>query len=123
MEDNKQTVDYALLNAFMDSLKDPFLFVDTEHIIRYMNKPARSHFKAGTDLLNRCLLDCHNEHSRQVIIENLEAFKNGEEERLIHNTDQKRLFMRAVRDEKGKLIGYYERYEPPRPGIRLDEIT
>ncbi len=123
MEDNKQSVDYDLLNAFMDSLKDPFLFVDTNHIIRYLNKTARNHFKEGDDLLNRSLLDCHNEHSRRIIIENLEAFKNGEDERLIHNTEKKRLFMRAVRDDNGQLLGYYERYEPPQPGIRLEDIS
>jgi DUF438 domain-containing protein len=123
MEDQQHIIDNDLLNAFMDSLKDPFLFVDTNHIIRYLNKPARSHFKDGARLLNRSLLDCHNERSRQMIIENLEAFKNGEDERLIHDTDKKRLFMRAVRDGSGRLIGYYERYEPPRPGIRLGEAN
>jgi len=117
MEDQKQTVDYALLNAFMDSLKDPFLFVDTNHIIRYMNKTARNHFKDGVELLNRSLLDCHNECSRRIISENLEAFKNGEDERLIHDSEKKRIFMRSVRDGDGLLIGYYERYEPPQPGI------
>jgi len=120
---NGKTIDYALLHAFMDSLKDPFLFVDTNHIIRYMNKTARNHFKDGANLLNRSLLDCHNEHSRKIINENLEAFKNGEDERLIHNTEKKRLFMRAVRDADGQLIGYYERYEPPQPGIRLGNIS
>lgn len=123
MKNSRQTVDYVLLNAFMDSLKDPFLFVDTNHIIRYMNKTARSHFKDGVDLLNRSLLDCHNEHSCRIIRKNLEAFKNGEDERLIHNSEKKRLFMRAVRDEEGQLIGYYERYEPPRPGIRLGPLS
>ena len=123
MKNCKQTIDYDLLNAFLDSLKDPFLFVDTNHIIRYMNKTARNHFKDGANLLNRSLLDCHNEHSRKIISENLEAFKNGEDERLIHNTEKKRLFMRAVRDADGQLIGYYERYEPPQPGIRLGNIS
>jgi len=31
--------------------------------------------------------------------------------------------MRAVRDADGQLIGYYERYEPPQPGIRLGKIS
>jgi len=120
---NSETIDYALLHAFMDSLKDPVLFVDTNHIIRYMNKTARNHFKDGTGLLNRSLLDCHNETSRRIIIENLEAFKNGEDERLIHDSEKKRIFMRAVRDDNGQLLGYYERYEPPQPGIRLGKIS
>jgi len=123
MKNSDQTIDYALLKAFLDSLKDPFLFVDTEHIIRYMNKTACSHFKDGAALLNRSLLDCHNEDSCRIIRENLEAFKNGEDERLIHNSEKKRLFMRAVRDEKGELLGYYERYEPPQPGIRLEPLS
>jgi len=120
---NSKTIDYDLLNSFMDSLKDPFLFCDTNHIIRYLNKTARDHFKDGEKLLNRTLLDCHNEHSRKIIIENLEAFKNGEDERLIHHSEKKRLFMRAVRDKTDQLIGYYERYEPPQAGIRLGEIS
>ncbi len=123
MKNRGQTIDYDLLNAFLDSLKDPFLFCDTNHIIRYMNKTARSRFKDGENLLGRSLLDCHNEHSRKIIIENLEAFKNGEDERLIHDTEKKRLFMRAVRDADGQLIGYYERYEPPQPGVRLGNIS
>jgi PAS domain-containing protein len=32
--------DPTLLAAILDSLKDPILFADTDHIIRYMNKAA-----------------------------------------------------------------------------------
>jgi hypothetical protein len=33
--------------------------------------------------------------------------------RLITDSPKHRIYMRAVRDADGKLIGYYERYEPP----------
>jgi hypothetical protein len=35
----------------------------------------------------------------------------GLEERLIGDDDQYRIYMRAVRDPEGEVLGYYERYE------------
>jgi PAS domain-containing protein len=106
--------DVALLATLLDSLKDSFLFADTSHTIRYMNKAARAHYKEGAALLGRSLLDCHNADSQRQIIEILAAFQAGEEERLIRDDEKHRIFMRAVRDPAGRLLGYYERYEPPR---------
>jgi DUF438 domain-containing protein len=99
--------------ALLDSLKEPLLFADTGHIIRYMNKVAKSFYKGGESLLGRSLFDCHNEESRQTIIEILEAMKQGLDERLYRDNEKHRVFMRAVRDTDGSLLGYYERYEPP----------
>ncbi|MFH1864627.1 MAG: hypothetical protein ABIK85_01965 [Candidatus Eisenbacteria bacterium] len=45
------------------------------------------------------------------MIEVLAALQAGEEERIILTGDEKRIYMRAVRDESGELVGYYERYE------------
>ena len=106
-------LDAAFLTALLDSLKDPFLFADTGHVIRYMNKSAIAHYKEGAALLGRSLLDCHNADSRKQIIEILAAFEAGEDERLITDNEKHRIFMRAVRDGAGRLLGYYERYEPP----------
>jgi PAS domain-containing protein len=100
------------MEAILDSLIDPILFVDTGHKICYMNKAAISHFEEGENLLGRSLLDCHNDQSIQLIIETLEILKGGEVERLITDGDEQRIYMRAVRGEDGALIGYYERYEP-----------
>lgn len=109
--------DTALLTTLLDSLKDPFLFADTGHVIRYMNKAAVAHYKEGTALLGRSLFDCHNADSQHQIVEVLAALRAGEEERLITDNEKHRIYMRAVRDPTGQLLGYYERYEPPRsPG-------
>ena len=36
---------------------------------------------------------------------------------MITDSPKHRVYMRAVRDEDGKVIGYYERYDPPvKPG-------
>jgi DUF438 domain-containing protein len=104
--------DRTTLIAFIESLKDPFVFADTGHVIRYMNRAAIANYDDGAALIGRSLFDCHNEKSRQVIEETLEAFHTGEEERLITVDDDKLIYMRVVRDEAGKVMGYYERYEP-----------
>ncbi|MFH1755279.1 MAG: PAS domain-containing protein [Candidatus Latescibacterota bacterium] len=106
-------IDANLLAAFLNSLKDPFLFADTRHKVVYMNQAAARHFKEGEKLLGTSLLDCHNEQSNKMIVEILAAMEAGEEERLITDDEKNRIYMRAVRDAEGKLLGYFERYEPP----------
>lgn len=108
-------MDPTLMAAILDSMKDPVVFADTDHVIRYMNKVAIEHYgkRWGYELIGRSLLDCHNDQSRQAIVEILAAMQAGEEERLITDSEKHRVYMRAVRDTKGKLIGYFERYEPP----------
>jgi len=105
-------IDAAVLTAILDSFDTPVQFVTPDHIIRYMNKAAVAHFQEGEALLGRSLMSCHNDHSQAVIEEVLAALRNGESERLISEKPQERIYMRAVRDPSGEVIGYYERYEP-----------
>jgi PAS domain-containing protein len=110
----KPMMDTTLMLAILDSLKDPLLFADTEHVIRYVNQAALAYYKEGASLLGRSLLDCHNAQSQGEIVEILAAFQAGEEEeRLITDDEKHRIYMRAVRDADGRVLGYYERYEPP----------
>ncbi len=105
-------VDSTVLAAILDSLKDPVVFADTGHTVRYMNKAAAAHYKEGWTLLGRSVMDCHNPTSNAVIREVFAALESGEDERLITDSPKRRIYMRAVRNADGKLIGYYERYEP-----------
>jgi DUF438 domain-containing protein len=107
-------LDEGTLKAILDSLDAPLLFADTEHVVRYMNRAAIEHYTDGLSLLGRSLLDCHNEASCRVIIETLEAMRHGEDERLITDNEKHRIYMRAVRGRGGAVVGYYERYAPPR---------
>lgn len=106
-------IDGRIMEAILASLKDPMMFVDTDHVIRYMNKAAIAHFDDGEALLGRSLMDCHNRRSQEIIVEVLAAFEAGETERLIADTEEHRIFMRVVRDSDGTVLGYYERYAPP----------
>lgn len=109
-------IDATLMAAMLDSLKDSFLFADTRHVIRYMNKAAIAHYSGGESLLGTSLLDCHNEQSQRTIIQILAVMHDGEDERLITDDEKHRIYMRAVRDTDGRILGYYERYEPPAKG-------
>ncbi len=104
----------SFLAAALDSMKDPVLVADTEHRILFLNEAATLHYSEGAGLLGRSLLDCHNPQSQQMMLEVLEALRGGEDERLITDNEKYRIYMRAVRDQTGELLGYYERYEPPR---------
>jgi DUF438 domain-containing protein len=109
-------IEPALLGSLLDSMKHPVLFVDTDHIIRYMNRTAVVHYAkdGGEKLIGTSVLDCHNEQSRAMIHEIFAAMREGLEERMITDNEKHRIYMRAVRDGDGKLLGYFERYEPPR---------
>ena len=90
--------DTALPAQILNSLVDPVLVADTEHTVVYMNSAAVDHYTGGDSL-----------------IEVLAALRAGKEERLISDSEKRRIYMRAVRDEAGEIVGYYERYEPKIP--------
>lgn len=99
--------------SLLNSIIDPVLVADTNHIVQYMNKAAEKHYEEGDSLMGSNLLFCHNEESQKMMIDILEKMQNELEEELITDNEKFRIFMRAVRDESGKLIGYFERYESP----------
>jgi len=115
-------VSKMLLAAILDSLKDPILVADTEHIIQYLNKAAIEFYEGGVSLLGSSLLDCHNERSQQMMVEILAEMREGLTERLITDDEEHRIYMRVVRSTDGEVLGYYERYAPPKTESRPLEI-
>lgn len=103
----------VFFHDLLDSLKNPILVADTRHRVVYLNRAAVDFYSGGTGLLGSCLLDCHNEQSRQQMRDVLRRMEQGLDEELITDNKKWRIFMRAVRSACGELLGYYERYEPP----------
>ena len=103
-----------LYKSFLNSMKNPFMFVDNTHTISYMNKAAIAHYDAGEKLLGTSIFDCHNEQSNKMINEIFEKMLKGLEEEKITDNEKYIVYMRAIRDDEGNLLGYYERYERPR---------
>jgi PAS domain-containing protein len=116
-------VDAMFLAAILDSLKDPVLVADTEHVTRYMNKAAIAYYEEGESLIGRSLLACHNPQSQQMMVDILAAMQHDElDEQLITDNEKHRIYMRVVRDGQGQVLGYYERYEPPRLGQIVTQV-
>jgi PAS domain-containing protein len=110
-------LDPEFLSAILDSLTAPVLVADTGHVTRYMNAAAIAFYDGGSDLIGRSLLECHNEESRQMMSRILTSMQEaGVDEACISEKPGSKVFMRAVRDRGGSVIGYFERYQPD-PGL------
>ena len=99
----------------LDSVPYRVVFVDTDHIIRYMNKEAKHHYydvRGYRDLVGKSIFECHNEKSKEALIAAVEKLKNhGNEIYLGVSVTNERKYINPVRDENGNLIGYFERFE------------
>ncbi len=102
-----------LLHTILDSWNKPVVFVDTGHIIRYLNVPAKRNYAKWGDVIGKSIFRCHSEQSCQMIHEAFEKLQGGDEEVMFTSNEKHRVYMRAVRDQEGTLLGYYERYDPP----------
>ena len=104
-----------MLSCILDSYPYRVVFVDTDHIIRYMNKAAKYHYyqvRGYRDLIGKSLFECHGEKSKAAIIAAVEKLKNhGNEIYLGVSVGNERKYINPVRDENGELIGYFERFE------------
>lgn len=103
--------------AIVDSDSASVVICDKNHTIVYMNPAACKSYEkyGGEDLVSKSILDCHNEHSAAAIKTVAAAFeKNPKLNRVFtfHNKKQnKDVYMIALRDETGELLGYYEKHE------------
>lgn len=86
-----------------------------QHEIMYMNPAAKERYKKHGDLVGKNLLDCHNSKSNEAIKRVLEWFGTDKSHNMIFTTHNKRenkdVYIVALRDENGDLIGYYEKHE------------
>lgn len=83
--------------------------------IIYMNPAAKARYAKHGDLIGKSIMDCHNERSREMIAKVRDWFAESPDNNMIytfHNEKQnKDVYMVALRDKDGKLIGYYEKHE------------
>lgn len=115
------TPNYDLLPALYKSVLDqdtaPVVICDMSNTIVYMNAAAINAYEkyGGEKLMGSDLMDCHNVHSQEKIKKVVEWFMQSPDNNQTHtvyeadkNTD---VYMVALRDEDGHLIGYYEKHE------------
>ena len=105
----------VIYEALLDTISNPIVFVDNDHVIRYLNKAAKVRYyeKRGyADLIGKSLFECHNAESETLTKKLYNRLVEGENEVFLKvSDDNQKITVIAVRDAAGKLIGYYERFE------------
>lgn len=108
---------YNLFKSVIDNDRSAVVICDVNHTIVYMNKAAVERYHKN--LTGSSLLNCHNAKSNEMILKTVDWFKESAENNMIYtykNTkENKDVYMVALRDETGSLIGYYEKHEYRNP--------
>lgn len=108
---------FQFFKSVLDQDLCAVVICNLEHEIIYMNPAAVVRYakRGGAELIGKSLLNCHNEKSVEKIHKVLDWFRESKEHNLIytfHNEkENKDVYMVALRDEDGTLIGYYEKHE------------
>lgn len=108
-------------NNFFKSVIDaddaPVVICDLEHTIVYMNPTAVKRYekRGGATLVGRSIKGCHNGDSNAKIEQVIAWFKKDKGNNKVytfHNEkENKDVYMIALRNDEGELIGYYEKHE------------
>ncbi len=102
-----------LFKSVLEQDKAPIVICDLEHTIVYMNPVAiKRYYK---DLTGKSLKNCHNEKSNELIDKVVDWFRKSADNNIVYTynneKENKDVYMVALRDENGELIGYYEKHE------------
>ena len=105
------------LKSVLDQDTSPVVICDLQHTIVYMNPAACQRYAGfgGEKLLGQSLLRCHNGKSAELIARVLAWFAASPSNNRVHTfyneKENKDVYMVALRDEQGALIGYYEKHD------------
>ena len=103
--------------SVLDADRSAVVICDPKHTIIYMNPVAVKRYEkwGGKDLMGKSLLDCHNEKSRESINRVLDWFRASKDNNIVYTfynvKENKDVYMVALRNDAGELIGYYEKHE------------
>ncbi len=102
-----------LFKSIIDSDPAPVVICDTDSTVMYMNPASIRYYRV--DLTGRNVKSCHNADSCEKIDRVLRWFTESVENNKVYtyrgDEQNKDVYMIALRDESGKLIGYYEKHE------------
>ena len=91
----------------------PVVICDLEHTVVYMNPASIARYH--TDLTGKSLKACHNADSNAKIDRVVAWFAESKDNNIVYTSrndkENKDVYMVALRDDDGTLIGYYENHE------------
>ena len=105
------------INSFFKSVIDsdtaPVVICDLEHTVVYMNPASIECYR--TDIIGKSIKSCHNAESGAKIDRVVAWFKESKYNNIVYTSrndkENKDVYMVALRDDTGTLIGYYEKHE------------
>ena len=108
-----------LFKSIIDADKEPVVICGLDNTIIYMNLSAIKRYKkyGGSDLIGRSIYNCHHSESNDKIEKCLEWFEESTDNNsvFIHNItkdgEDSDVYVVALRDDLGRLMGYYEKHE------------
>ena len=119
-----------IYKSVLEADRAAVVICDLEHTIIYMNPVAIERYAkwGGKDLMGKSLLNCHNEKSCEMIQKVVEWFKTSKDHNIVYTffnqKENKDVYMVALRNEEGNLIGYYEKHEyRNRETMKMYDIT
>lgn len=99
--------------SIIDQDKAPVVVCGLDSKILYMNPASVKRYHR--DLTGQNLKNCHNVDSNAKIDRVLEWFAKSKDNNVIYisrsDKENRDVYMVALRDESGALIGYYEKHE------------
>ncbi len=107
----------AIYKSVLEADRAAVVICDLEHTVIYMNPVAIERYAkwGGNSLMGKSLLNCHNEKSRELIFKVIEWFKASKDNNIVYTffneKENKDVYMVALRNDEGNLIGYYEKHE------------
>lgn len=108
---------YEHFKSRVDQDTSAEVICDTAHKIIYMKPVACQRYSkyGGRLLVGKNLLNCHNDRSKEMINRVLDWFRTNTANNSVHTyyneKENKDVYMIALRNEQGTLIGYYEKHE------------
>ena len=106
-----------MIKSVLEQDRASVVLCDLEHTIVFMNRAAKRRYekRGGEKLVGESLLNCHNEKSCEIIKKVVEWFEDDKGNNMIYTyrneKENKDVYMVALRDGEGNLIGYYEKHE------------
>lgn len=107
----------SYFKSVIDQDRSHIVICDLQHKIIYMNPAATVRYSksGGAQLIGKSLLDCHNAKSGEIINNVITWFEKSKNNNIIYtfrnDKENKDVYMVALRDDNGTLIGYYEKHE------------
>ena len=102
-----------LLKSVLDQDAAPVVVCDMDDIIVYMNPSAITRYHKN--LTGNSIKDCHPPKANEMIDKVVAWFKESKNNNIIYtyrnDEENKDVYMVALRDDDGTLIGYYEKHE------------